>query len=203
MTSQQNNSEQTNDQGYVNYFAILGLDESAKPGEVRKAYKRNMKNLVNEIANTELTEERRSHYLLEMAKLNAALYILRDTKLRDAYWRERQELIELEERWREAEESGDKEADNLRRQYDGRLRNFLARYMEELMLEAGRDKECVEASNWDAAHERHASRLLRFYRQSLHQQILERLPYFDLSPVQIDWEERKQTAAALLERNGA
>lgn len=203
MTSQQNNSEQTNDQGYVNYFAILGLDESAKPGEVRKAYKRNMKNLVNEIANTELTEERRSHYLLEMAKLNAALYILRDTKLRDAYWRERQELIELEERWREAEESGDKEADNLRRQYDGRLRNFLARYMEELMLEAGRDKECVEASNWDAAHERHASRLLRFYRQSLHQQILERLPYFDLSPVEIDWEERKQTAAALLERNGA
>ncbi len=199
MTTQDDKGAQTDDMGYVNYFAILGLNETAKPGEVRKAYKKKMKDLVNEIANTELTEERRSHYLLEMAKLNAALYILRDPKLRDAYWNERQELIDLEERWREAEEAGDDQADYLRRQYDARLRNFLARYMEELVLDAGRDKECVEASNWDAAHERHASRLLRFYRQSLHQQILERLPYFDLSPVHIDWDERKQTVAALID----
>ncbi len=190
------NATQTGE-GYVDYFAILGLDEKAKPGDVRKAYRRKMKELVAEIGQAELNEEKRSHYLLEMAKLNAALYILRDTKLRDQYWKERQELIELEEAWRRAAEEGSAEADQLRRTFDTQIRAFLARYMEELMLDAGRDKECVEASNWDAAHERHASKLLRYFRQSQHQQILERLPYFDFTPIEFDWDERRKTAAAL------
>ncbi len=188
------------DQGYVDYFVILGLSEHAKPGDVRKAYKRKMKDLVSEIGQAELTEERRSHYLLEMAKLNAALYILRDPGLRDSYWEERKALVELESQWRRAEEGGSEEADTLRRQYDSRIRSFLARYMEELVLEAGRDKECVEASGWDEAHERHASRLLRNYRQSMYQQILERLPYFDLTPISFDWEERKNKVRSLLEK---
>ena len=59
------------DSGYVNYFEILGLDESAKPGEVRKNYKHMMKELVMEIARSEITPERRASYLLDMAKLNA------------------------------------------------------------------------------------------------------------------------------------
>ena len=204
--SKQNNEPkpertQREDQGYVNYFDILGLSEHAKPGDVRKAYKRKMKDLVSEIGQTnELTEERRSYYLLEMAKLNAALYILRDPGLRDSYWQERNALIELESQWRQAEESGSDEADTLRRQYDTRIRSFLARYMEELVLEAGRDKECVEASGWDEAHERHASRLLRNYRQSMYQQILERLPYFDLTPITFDWDERKTKVRTLLEK---
>lgn len=204
MSKQQNepNPEpaQRQDQGYVNYFDILSLSEHAKPGDVRKAYKRKMKDLVSEIGQAELTEERRSYYLLEMAKLNAALYILRDPGLRDSYWQERNALIELESQWRQAEDNGSDEADTLRRQYDTRIRSFLARYMEELVLEAGRDKECVEASGWDEAHERHASRLLRNYRQSMYQQILERLPYFDLTPITFDWEERKTKVRALLEK---
>ncbi len=60
------------EEGYVDYFAILELDSSAKPGEVRKNYKRMMKDLVMEIARVRITEERRSHYLLQMAQLNAA-----------------------------------------------------------------------------------------------------------------------------------
>ncbi len=186
------------DKGYVNYFEILGLADDAKTGEVRKDYRQKMKDLVMEIARVEITEERRSHYLLEMAKLNAAFYILRDNTSRDTYWAARTELIELEHQWREAADRGMAETDTLRRTYDARLRHFLARYVEEAMLEAGRDKECVEASHWDAAHERHASRILRHYRQGLYQLILERLPYFEVTPPVIQWEERAKTAAAIL-----
>ena len=82
--------------GYVNYFEILGLDEDAKPGEVRKVYRRQMKELVGEIARVEITQERRAHYLLERATLNAGLCLLRDQGSRDRYWRERNELIDLE-----------------------------------------------------------------------------------------------------------
>jgi len=178
------------DQGYVDYFAILKLDASAKPGEVRKNYKQMMKDLVFEIARARITEERRAHYLLEMAKLNAAFYILRGNEGRDAYWTMRSELIELENQWREAAAKDASEADTLRRTYDSRLRHFLARYVEEAMLEAGRDRECVENSNWDAAHERHASRILRQYRQELYQQILERLPYYEVTAPRVDWAKR-------------
>jgi hypothetical protein len=186
------------DKGYINYFALLGLDETAKPGEIRKSYRQRMKDLVMEIARVEITEDRRAHYLLEMATLNAAFYLLRDSATRDAYWTLRNEVIALEQQWRETADSGSGDADTARRTYDSKLRLFLSRYGEEAMLEAGRDKECVEASNWDAAHERHASRILRHYRQSLYQQILERLPYYEVTTPRIDWEERKRTVAAIL-----
>jgi hypothetical protein len=194
-------------EGYVNYFEVLDVPEDAKPGEVRRDYRRRMKDLVAEIARVEITEERRTHYLLEMAKLNAALFVLRDTELRDVYWTTRQGLIALEERWRLAanaatgrakSEAERAELDDLRREFDGKLRGFLSRYVEELMLEAGRDKECVEASHWDTAHERHAFRILRHYRHTLYQKILERLPYAEVTPPKIDWDERRRTAAALL-----
>ena len=188
----------TDDQGYVNYFEILSLDESAKAGDVRKNYRQRMKELVMEIARVEITEERRSHYLLEMAKLNAAFYILRETATRDAYWTLREEVIAIEQRWREAAEKSLPDTDTARRTYDSKLRHFLSRYVEEAMLEAGRDKECVEASNWNAAHERHASRILRHYRQNLYQQILERLPYYEVTAPKVNWEERKGTVAAVL-----
>jgi len=186
------------DKGYINYFALLGLDETAKPGEVRKSYKQRMKDLVMEIARAEITEDRRAHYLLEVATLNAAFYLLRDSATRDGYWTLRNEVIALEQQWRDAADSGSGDVDTARRTYDSKLRLFLSRYGEEAMLEAGRDKECVEASNWDAAHERHASRILRHYRQSLYQQILERLPYYEVTTPRIDWEERKRTVAAIL-----
>ena len=190
------------DKGYVNYLEILELDESARPGDVRKNYKRLMKDLVMEIARVEITQERRDRYLLGMAKLNAAFYILRDNESREIYWQARKEIMTLEAEWRNAVESGIEDTNTLRRMYDAKLRHFLSRYVEETMLEAGRDKECVEASNWDAAHERHASRLLRHYRQSLYQQILERLPYFEVTPPRIDWDERTRTIAAILSQGG-
>jgi len=187
-------------EGYIDYFEILNLDESARTGEVRKNYRHMMKDLVMEIARVEITDERRSKYLLQMAQLNAAFYVLRDNEVRDAYWSLRSSLIELEGQWRAAAESAADHAqtDALRRSYDSKLRHFLARFVEEAMLEAGRDKECVEASNWDVAHERHASRILRHYRQSLYQQILERLPYSEITPPVIDWNEREKAVADIL-----
>jgi hypothetical protein len=189
---------ESSDTGYVNYFEVLGLDESAKPGDVRRAYKKLMKDLVMEIAAVEITEERREKYLLEMAKLNAGLFILRESDLRDEYWRERSELIDLEHDWRRAADSGSEAANELRKAYDSRIRNFLAKFVEEAMLAAGRDKECVEASHWDAAHERHASRILRHYRQSLYRRILERLPFVEVTPPVIDWDERRRFVAGVL-----
>jgi hypothetical protein len=183
--------------GYVEYFAILGLSPDAKPGDVRKAYKRKMKDLVMEIARVQITEDRRARFLLEMAQLNAALCLLRDTDSRDAYWHDRQQLIDLENRWREAVEQQSTEAEPLRRDYERRLRDFLSHYVEDLMLTAGRDKEAVEASNWNRAHERHASRILREYRNLLYQQIRQRMPYHDVTRPQVDWDERRATVAAL------
>lgn len=180
-----------NESGYVDYFAVLGLDQTAKPGEVRKAYRTKMKDLVAEIAAVEITEERRAKYLLEMAKLNAALLLLRESEQRDIYWRERQELMDLEQQWRVAADAGE-DTNELRKSFDARVRAFLSRYVEEAMLAAGRDKECVEASHWDAAHERHASRILRYYRNSLYQQILERLPFAEVTKPDIDWAERQR-----------
>lgn len=186
------------DEGYVNFFEILGLDETAKPGHARKQYKRLMKELVMEIGQVEITEERRARYLLDMAKLNAAFFVLRGNETRDAYWNEREEVMALEQQWREAAERGADSADALRRAFDMKCRDFLSKYLEEVVLTAGRDKDCVEASHWNAAHERHASRLLRQFRHSAYRQILERLPFSEVTPPEIDWDERAQTTAAIL-----
>ncbi len=184
--------------GYLNYFEILGLDDQANPGEVRKTYKRLMKELVREIARVEITEERRSHYLREMAKLNAAVYILRDKGMREQYWNQRSELIALEEAWRAADPSDRKTCDALRREFDGKVKSFLSKYVEETMLEAGQDKEVVEASNWNPAHARYATRLLRHYRHLLYHAILERLPHHEVTPPTIDWKERAATVKQMM-----
>ncbi len=186
------------DNGYVNFFEILELDETAKPGEVRKNYKRMMKDLVMEIARVQITERRRAEFLLEMAKLNAAFYLLRDNEARETYWRERTEVMDLEERWCKAVAEKDPGADQLRREFDGKCRNYLSKYVEETMLAAGRDPECVEASHWDAAHERHASRLLRHYRHRAHRRILERLPFVEVTQPNIDWTARAAFAQGVL-----
>ncbi len=194
----------SDESGYVNYFEVLGLDENAKPGEVRKSYRQKMKALVNEIADVEITEERRSRYLLEMAKMNAALFILRDTETRDEYWNSRQDLVELERKWKEAADSSDaNEADRYRKAYDGKVRDFLGKYVEDYMLAAGRDKECVEASHWDPYHERHAFRILRHYRQSLYREILERLPYAEITRPEIDWDQRETAVSRMLAHRGS
>lgn len=185
------------DGGYVNYFEILDLGPEAKPGEVRKSYRTKMKSLVGEIAAVEITEERRAKYLLEMAKLNASLFLLRETEVRDVYWLDRKELIDLELEWCQAAQSG-ADTNELRKRYDARVRAFLSKYVEDAMLAAGRDKECVEASHWDAAHERHASRILRHYRNGLYQQILERLPFADVTKPEIDWDERRKFVGSVL-----
>jgi hypothetical protein len=186
-----------NQAGYVNYFAVLGLGEQAKPGEVRRAYKTAMKKLIGEIEKTEITEERREQFLIDMALLNAALYILRDAGSRTAYLDDRNRLIELEQAYRESDPDSD-EGDRLRRRFDGALRDFLSKYVEEAMLTAGRDKECVELSGWNPAHERHASPILRRYRQELYQQVLERVPFVGITTPDIDWGERRRLVAEML-----
>ena len=184
--------------GYVDYFEVLGVDEEVTPGHVRKVYRQKMKALVGEIGQVEITEDRRAHYLLEMAKLNAALLVLRETPLREVYVQARKELIELEAHWRKADEADAPDTDSYRRQFDGRVREFLSKYVEEMMLTAGHDKECVEHSHWDEAHERHAFRILRHYRQGLYQQILERLPFAEVTRPEIDWDERRRTVSTIL-----
>lgn len=188
--------------GYVNYFEVLELDESAKPGDVRKSYKRKMKDLHFEIGGVEITEEKRARYLLEMAKLNAALCVLRDSEVRDEYWSARNDLMALEDRWTAAVASKAPDSEDLRKEYDTKIRDYLAKYVEELMLAAGRDKECVEASQWDSNHERHASRILRHYRHVLYHQILERLPFTEVTPPLADWQERGKFVTSILAGEG-
>jgi len=179
------------DDGYINYFHVLELDEDCKAGEVRNNYKRLIKKLLMEIGRTQITDNRRDTFLLDIARHNAAFYILRDNDLRQHYVEDRRTVIALEEAWHNAVKQGSDAVDSSRRKFDGALRHFLSRYMEELMLEAGRDKECVEASHWSRAHERHASRVLRQYRQRLYNEIHERLPYYEITEPEVDWEERK------------
>ncbi len=196
-------SEERSDKGYINFHELLGLEETAHPGEARKTYKKMMKKLVSEIASVEITGVRRAYYLLEMAKLNAAIYILRDKEKRAVYGSLREELIELEEKWRNALDGDPERRDALRKEFEGKVRHFLSAYVEEAMLEAGRDKDCVEASHWDLAHERHATRMLRQYRHGLFQDILERLPFSDVTPPEIDWDERARTVDALIAAGNA
>lgn len=187
------------DQGYVDYFEILGVPADCKAGEVRNVYKKKMKQLVIEIAQTEITQDVRDKYLQNLATLNAAYFILRDNKLRQQYVEDRVKVIQLEQAWHEVVKGNDSNAaDSARKKYDAALRDFLSTYLEELLLEAGRDKECIEASNWDHNHERHAARVLRKFRQQLYQQIHERLPYHQITEPKIDWDERARTVSTLL-----
>ncbi len=191
-----------NEDVYIDYFSVLGLDEECKTGDVRKNYKKMMKDLILEIHSSEVTPDRLDQYLLSMAKLNAGFYILRDDERRNAYIEHRKKVIQLEKQWCETWEKDptSPDADRFRREYDRILRDFLTKYMEELVLESGRDKECVETSNWDSHHERHASRVLRHYRQKLYSQIHERLPYYDVTQPIINWSEREQTVKQILRR---
>ncbi len=186
--------------GYINYFEILGLGADANPGEVRNTYRKKIKAL-RDAAGAATTEDRRAQFILDMAKLNAAAFILRDLPKREAYWQERQALIELEQRWREqAAANADPEAnDALRREFDSRARYFLSKYVEETMLEAGQDKDVAEGSGWNIFYARYALKLLRHYRHLLYHEILERLPFHTVTTPAIDWDERRRTVSALLE----
>lgn len=188
----------TDESGYIDYFSILEVEPGSKPAEVIKNYRKKAKRLVIEISEAEMTEEKRNRYLLQLAQLNAAYYILRDRTRSAQYERSLEEVIRLETEWRER--AGDPaSSDQLRRRFDQALRNFLAVYMEEAQLEAGRDPECVEYTGWDAAHERHASRVLRHYRQQRYHEIQERLPYFEVTAPMVDWDERRAVVSRLLE----
>lgn len=191
------------DDGYINYFEVLELGEDCKPGEVRNNYKRLMKKLLMEIGRSQITDSRRDAFLLDIATHNAAYYILRDNELRQHYIDDRANVIRLEAAWHEAVAKDASDIDIHRRKFDAALRHYLSRYMEELMLLAGRDKECVEASRWSRAHERHASRVLRHYRQRLYHEIQERLPYYEITKPEIDWDERKSLVRNTLMQGGA
>jgi hypothetical protein len=180
------------DKGYINFYDTLGLEPGANPGEIRKTYKKKMKQLVMDIAQAEITEAVRNQFLLDLAKLNAAVYVLRDKGLSEAYWNERQELIDLEQKWTSLPVNALDERDKLRQQFDSLVRHFLSRYVEEITLVAGLDKEVAEASNWNQAHARHATRILRHYRHNLYHDILERLPFYEITTPKINWDEREK-----------
>jgi hypothetical protein len=191
--------------GYINYYEILGLRDNANPGEVRNTYRTKMKALVQEIKRSTITEDRRAQFILEMAKLNGAVIVLRDNARRESYWTERQELIELEKRWCEAAERdpNPEQTDALRREFDGRIRSFLSKYVEETMLEAAQDKEVAETSGWNVYYSRYALNLLRHYRHLLYHEILERLPYHAVTSPEIDWNERARFVERALAGKGS
>jgi len=184
--------------GYVNYFETLGLADGANPGEARKVYKRMMKKLVQDIARTEITPDKRSAFILDVARLNAACFVLKDKDRREVYWAEREALIAMEAEWRALDESDTAAQEKIRGAFDSRIRSFLSRYVEEMTLTAGQDREILEASRWDDAHARYATSLLRYYRQHLYNDILERLPYHEVTKPKIDWDERQSTVEELL-----
>lgn len=184
--------------GYINYFDTLGLADNANPGEVRNAYKRMMKKLIQDIANTEITPEKRSSFILDMARLNAACFVLKDKDKREAYWLERDALIAMEAEWCAVSDADTKEHERIRTKFDSRVRSFLSKYVEEMTLTAGQDKEILEASNWNEAHARYATSLLRYYRHHLYNDILERLPFYEVTKPKVDWDERRSTVAELL-----
>ncbi len=188
--------------GYINYYELLGLTNGAKPGEARNAYKKRIKNLIADFSSQDQTRDRVNAFVLDMAQLNAAVYVLRDNTRREAYWDERADLIALEDRWVALGDASTPESDALRREFDTKIRAYLSKYVEEMTLEAGTDKHVVEASQWGEGHARHATRLLRLFRHNLYHQILERLPYHQVTRPQIDWAERKTTVAELIS-NGA
>ncbi|MFA7692945.1 MAG: hypothetical protein GX117_03245 [Candidatus Hydrogenedentes bacterium] len=188
------------DLGYTDYREVLALPERYKPADVIRNYKKSIKQLRIEISENEQADDLRDHYLLLIAQLNVAFYILRDRQRGEEYLQQREELIALEETWRSVAATGSmEEQDRARRSYDQSLRNFLAKYMEEYLLEAGRDPDCMEHSGWNSVYERLAGRVFRQYRQQRYHEIHERLPYFEVSTPTIDWEQRADFVATLLE----
>lgn len=187
------------DTGYINYFDALGIAEDAHPGEVHKVYKRIMKKLLQEISQGDLTPDRRNQFLLDMARTNAALFVLKDKERRETYTTARQEVMTLEATWC-ATDRDDYELNNkYRAEFDTKVRSFLSKYVEEMTLTAGQDKEVVEASRWEAGHARAATEILRYYRHHLYNQILERLPYHEVTEPKIEWDERRGIIKTMLE----
>jgi len=195
------------DEGYIDYFEVLDVPRTCKSGDARKNYKKKVKALLMEIgaevSNRSMTEAKFNEYLRKKAALNAAVYILRDNDRRAQYLADREEVMQLEDEWRQASGADSESRDRLRQQFDGKLRDFLAKYMEEYMLEAGRDPECVEASEWNLMHERHGTSVLRHYRQRLYRQIHERLPYSAITPPRIEPAERDRFAQHALDAGAA
>ena len=193
-----------NEAGYINYYEILGLRDNANPGEVRSTYRTKMKALVQEIKRSTITDDRRAQFILEMAKLNGAVIVLRDSARREAYWREREDLVQLEQRWCEAanRDPDPEKTDALRREFDGRIRSFLSKYVEETMLEAAQDKDVAEASGWNVYYSRYALNLLRHYRHLLYHDILERLPYHVVTRPEIDWDDRARFVERVIAGSG-
>ena len=185
--------------GYINYFETLALPNGANPGEVRKTYKKLMKQLLNQISSVEMTPERQSQFIMQIATMNAAVYVLKDKERREAYWTEREALIALEAEWCSLDESDIERHNKLRGHFDNEVNAFLSKYVQEMAQNAGTDNEVIEASRWDEAHARHATQLLRQYRHHLYHEILERLPYHEVTKPIIDWEERQRVVGELLE----
>lgn len=186
------------DAGYINYFEILGLEDGANPGEVRNSYKKTMKKLMQELSSGKVAQDKQNQFLLDMARLNAAVYVLKDQERREAYVADRQELIDLEATWCASDQSDYEQNNRYRAEFDMKVRSFLSKYVEETTLTAGMDKEVAEASQWGPGHSRAATSLLRYFRHHLYNEILERLPYHEVTEPKIDWDERKSTIAAML-----
>jgi hypothetical protein len=67
-----------------------------------------------------------------------------------------------------------------------------------MTLTAGQDKEVVEVSQWNPDYARFATSLLRYYRHHLYNDILERLPFHEVTKPDVNWDERQSTVAELL-----
>ncbi len=78
------------------------------------------------------------------------------------------------------------------------MKSFLSKYVEETVLQAGLDREVAETSRWGPAHTRHATKLLREYRQRIYHDILERLPFHEVTPPKVDWDERARVVDTLI-----
>lgn len=183
-------------QGYIDYFEVLGLPADCKQGEVRNQYKRHMRDLVMEIQRVEITADRRERYLLELAKVNAAFYILRNNALREQYVADRAKVIELEEKWgRQSRLEARRQTTCAAPSMWRFATSFRATWKNWCCWPAA-TRNASKRATGTPAHERHAGRVLRHYRQELYQTIHERLPYYDVTQPTTDLDERERTARA-------
>ena len=179
----------TTDDGYINYFHVLQLDEDCKSGDVRNSYKRLTKSLLMEISRTQITD-RRDAFLLEIAMLNAAFYILRDNDLREKYQADRANVIALEEAWQNAACNTPESVDGHRRRFDAALRHYSP--LHGGTRPGGRARQGMRRGQPleprpRAPRQPRASPL----RQRRYHEIHERLPYYEITEPQVDWEERR------------